>query len=155
MINNIETSLKDMGIILETPSAPLSNYVSVVQSGSNLYLSGQLPSNGGSMVKGCLGKDITLEEAQEAAKYCAINILSQVKAFVSGDWNRVKRCVKLGGFVASSPDFFEHHLVLNGASDFIVKILGEDIGKHARFAVGVAALPLGVVVEIDAIFEIS
>lgn len=154
MSKAIHERLKTLGVELGEPAAPVSNYVPVVQCGNTLYVSGQLPLKDGEFIKGQLGKDISLEDAQEAAKYCAISILAQVNAFLEGDLSKIKRCVKLGGFVASTPEFIEQHKVLNGASDFMVAVLGEEIGKHARFAVGVPSQALGVAVEIDAIFEV-
>jgi enamine deaminase RidA (YjgF/YER057c/UK114 family) len=103
---------------------------------------------------GTVGKDLTVEQGQAAAKLCALTILAQAKAACGGDLDRVKRCVKLGGFVASGPDFKDHPKVINGASDVMVDVLGH-AGRHARFAVGVPALPLGFAVEIDAVFEIA
>ena len=154
MTQNIQARLKDLGVILPTPAVPAANYVPFVLSGSTLYVSGQLPAKDGVMIKGCLGKDVSIEQGQEAAKLCAINILAQVNAALGGNLSRIVRCVKLGGFVASAPDFFDHPKVVNGASDFIVAALG-DAGKHARCAVGVAALPFGVAVEVDAVFEVA
>ncbi|MFH1158038.1 MAG: RidA family protein [Pseudomonadota bacterium] len=150
----IQDRLKEMGVTLPRPAAPAANYVPFVLSGSSLYISGQLPARDGVMVKGCLGKDVTVEQGQEAARLCAVNILAQVSAALGGDLGRIVRCVKLGGFVASTPEFFDQPKVVNGASDFIVAVLG-DAGKHARAAVGVAALPLGVAVEVDAVFEVA
>lgn len=146
--------LKTLGVELGTPAAPVSNYVPVVKVGNTLYVSGQLPSKDGEFIKGRLGENMSVAQGQEAAKYCAISILTQVNAFLDGDLGKVKRLVKLGGFVASTPDFIEQHKVLNGASDFMVSALGEEIGKHARFAIGVPSQALGVAVEIDAIFEV-
>ncbi len=150
----IQSRLKDLGVELPMPAAPAANYVPFVLSGTMLHISGQLPVKDGTMIKGCLGKDLDIAQGQEAAKLCAISILAQANAALGGDLGRIKRCVKLGGFVASAPDFFDQPKVVNGASDFIVSALG-DAGKHARFAVGVAALPFGVAVEVDAIFEIA
>lgn len=154
MSQKVQTRLKELGVTLPTPSAPAANYVPYVLSGTTLYVSGQLPTKDGVMVKGCLGKDATIEQGQEAAKLCAINILAQVNAALNGNLDRIVRCNKLGGFVASAPDFTDHPKVINGASDFIVAALG-DAGKHARAAVGVAALPFGVAVEVEAVFEVS
>ena len=150
----IETKLKDLGIALPQPVPPVASYVPFVLSGGTLYISGQLPVKDGVLTKGCLGRDISIEQGQAAAKLCAINLLAQVKVALNGDWSRLKRCVRLGGFVASTPEFFDHPKVVNGASDFIVAALG-DAGKHARAAVGVAALPFGVAVEVDAVFEVK
>ncbi len=154
MSKAIHERLANLGVELGEPAASISNYVPVVKCGNTLYVSGQLPLKDGEFIKGQLGKDIALEDAQEAAKYCAISILAQVNAFLDGDLSKIKRCVKLGGFVASTPEFTDQHKVLNGASDFMVAVLGEEIGKHARFAVGVPSQALGVAVEIDAIFEV-
>jgi enamine deaminase RidA (YjgF/YER057c/UK114 family) len=120
-----------------------------------LYISGQLPTAEGVMMKGYLGGQGTrIEQGQEAAKLCAVNILAQANAALGGNLARILRCVKLGGFVASTADFFDHPKVMNGASDFMVGALG-DAGRHARFAVGVASLPFGAMVEVDAIFEVA
>jgi enamine deaminase RidA (YjgF/YER057c/UK114 family) len=153
-MSKIQTRLKELGIVLPTPAAPVANYVPFVISGRMLYISGQISSKDGVLIKGCLGKDLSIEQGQEAAKLCAINILAQASAALGGNLERVARCVKLGGFVASAPDFFDHPKVVNGASDLMVAVLG-DAGKHARAAVGVAALPLGVAVEVEAVFEIT
>jgi enamine deaminase RidA (YjgF/YER057c/UK114 family) len=153
-MTTIQSRLKEMGVTLPTPTAPVANYVPFVLSGSMLYVSGQLPAKDGVLMKGCLGKDISLEQAQEAAKLCAINILAQASAALGGNLGRIARCVKLGGFVACLPDFYDHPKVVNGASDFIVATLG-DAGKHARAAVGVAALPFGAAVEVEAVFEVK
>ncbi len=154
MPQKIQNRLKELNIILPQPAAPVSNYVPFVLSGTTLYVSGQLPTKDGVMVKGCLGKGVTVEQGQEAAKLCAVNILAQVNGALGGDLGRVVRCVKLGGFVASTAEFFDHPKVMNGASDFLVAVLG-DAGRHARFAVGVAALPFGAAVEVDAVFEVA
>jgi enamine deaminase RidA (YjgF/YER057c/UK114 family) len=153
-MTSIDQRLSDLGVTLPAPAAPVASYVPFVISGKTLYISGQLPSANGEMIKGCLGKDVSIEKGQEAAKLCAINILAQAKAAAGGDFSKIVRLVKLGGFVAGTPEFFDHPKVLNGASDFLVAALG-DAGKHARFAVGVAALPFGAAVEIDAIFEVA
>ena len=150
----IHDRLKEMNVTLPQPAAPVSNYLPFVLSGSSLYISGQLPVKDGVMIKGCLGNDVSIEQGQEAARLCAINILAQVNAALGGDLGRIVRCIKLGGFVTSSPDFFDQPKVINGASDFIVKALG-NAGKHTRAAVGAASLPLGVAVEVDAVFEVT
>lgn len=154
-VSAIQQRLESLGVTLPTPAAPVANYVPYVMSGKTLYISGQLPVGlDGQMVKGQLGRDATLEQGQDAARLCAVNILAQANAALEGDLSRIARCVKLGGFVASSSDFFDHPKVINSASDLIVGALG-DAGRHARFAVGVAALPFGAAVEIDAIFELA
>ena len=154
MSQAIHNRLKELGIVLPEPSSPAANYVPFVQAGTMLYISGQLPMANGVIMKGRLGQGAAIEQGQEAAKLCAVNILAQANAALSGDLGRIVRCVKLGGFVASTADFFDHPKVMNGASDFMVAVLG-DAGRHARFAVGVAALPFGALVEVDAVFEVK
>ncbi len=155
MTNEISKRLDDLGITLPVAAAPAANYVPYVISGNTLYLSGQLPMEGGKVaVTGIVGKDVALEEAKRAAELCAINILAQASAALGGDLSRVKRLIKINGFVASAQDFTSQHLVINGASDLLVNVLGE-AGKHARAAVGMACLPLNASVEIDAILEIA
>lgn len=154
MAGKIEARLAELGVTLPQPVAPVANYVPAVLSGNLLHISGQLPIGPkGLSLTGTLGAGVTVEDAQGAAKLCAINILAQAKAVV-GDLDRIVRVVKLGAFVASTADFFDQPKVVNGASDFMVAALG-DKGRHARSAVGVAALPLGAAVEIDAILEIA
>jgi enamine deaminase RidA (YjgF/YER057c/UK114 family) len=129
--------------------------VPYVVSGNHIFVSGQIPFlNGEKMHMGRVGEDLSVEQGIEAARACALNLLAQANAAVEGDWSRIKRLVKLGGFVNCTPDFYDHPKVINGASDLMVEAMG-DIGKHARFAVGAPCLPLGVAVEIDAIFEIA
>ncbi|MCA1440974.1 RidA family protein [Ensifer sp. IC4062] len=155
MSAEIETRLADLGITLPQAAAPAANYVPYVISGSMLYISGQLPMEAGNVaVAGHVGKDVDLATAQRAAELCAINILAQAKAALSGDLGRIRRLVKINGFVASVPEFVEQHLVINGASNLLANVLGE-AGKHARAAVGMAALPFNAAVEIDAIIEIA
>ncbi|TXH83625.1 MAG: RidA family protein [Rhizobium sp.] len=155
MSDAIEGRLKELGIVLPQAAAPAANYVPYVISGNLLYLSGQLPMENGKIgVTGHLGKDVDVAGGQRAAELCAINILAQAKAALGGDLGRIKRLIKLNGFVASTPDFVEQHLVINGASNLLANVLGE-AGKHARAAVGMAALPLNAAVEIDATLEIA
>lgn len=155
MSEAIEDRLSKRGITLPVAAAPAANYVPFTVSGNILYLSGQLPiENGKVAVTGLVGRDIDVAGAQRAAELCAINILAQAKAALNGDLGRIRRILKLNAFVASAPDFTEQHLAINGASNLIAEILG-DAGKHARAAVGVAALPLNASVEIDAIIEID
>jgi enamine deaminase RidA (YjgF/YER057c/UK114 family) len=150
---SFEQNLTTLGIILPQAAIPVANYVPCVIAGTTLYVSGQLPVPvGGSMIKGIIGRDVNIDQGRAAAEACALNIFAQARAAL-GSLDRIKRCVKLGVFVASTPEFTDHPKIANGASDLVVSILG-DAGKHARFAVGVAALPLGAAVEIDAIFEI-
>jgi enamine deaminase RidA (YjgF/YER057c/UK114 family) len=154
MSDAIDARLKELGITLPEAAAPAANYVPYVISGNLLYLSGQLPMEGGKIgVTGHLGRDVDVAGGQRAAELCAINILAQAQAAL-GDLGRIVRLIKLNGFVASTSDFTEQHLVINGASNLLASVLGE-AGKHARAAVGMAALPLNAAVEIDAIMEIS
>lgn len=150
---SIEDKLKEIGVTLPVAAAPAANYVPFVISGSHLYISGQVPMGPeGLQYIGKLGENTSIEDGQAAAKLCAVNLLAQAKAAL-GDLDKVKRLVKLVGFVNSTPNFVDQPKVINGASDFMVEAMGEK-GPHARSAVGVAALPFGVAVEIEAIFEI-
>ena len=150
-----ETRLAELGLELPKPAVAAANYVPFVISGNQIFIAGQIPFlNGEKLHIGRVGDTLTIEQGQAAAKACALNILAQVKEAVNGDWSRIVRCVKLGGFVNSTPDFDQHPAVINGASEIMVAALGE-IGRHARFAVGASNLPFGVAVEIDAIFEIK
>jgi enamine deaminase RidA (YjgF/YER057c/UK114 family) len=155
MSDQIAARLKEMGISLPQAAAPAANYVPYVISGNVLHISGQLPLEDGKIaVTGHLGKNVDVATGQRAAELCAINILAQASAALNGDLGRIKRVIKLNGFVASVPEFVEQHLVINGASNLIANVLG-DAGKHARAAVGMAALPMNAAVEIDAIMEIA
>ncbi len=150
----IQERLDAAGIVLPTPAAPAANYVAYVLEGGLLTISGQLPFENGVLgVTGKLGGGISLAEGQRAARLCAINILAQAQAALD-DLGRIRRCIRLGGFVASTPDFIDQHRVVNGASDLIAEILGE-AGRHARAAVGVAALPLDAAVEVEALFAVN
>lgn len=153
MTSDIEQRLKDMKIELPQATAPAANYVPAVRSGSYLFTSGQLPFRDGKLSQtGRLGADVSVDEGREAAKWCAVNVLVQAKAEL-GDLAHIKRIVKLTVFVASAPEFTEQHLVANGASDLLVEALG-GAGKHARSAVGMAALPMNATVEVEAILEV-
>lgn len=155
MSAEIAKRLESLGITLPVAAAPAANYVPYVISGNVLYLSGQLPMEAGKLaVTGIVGKDVTLDDARRAAELCAINILAQASSALAGDLGRIRRLIKINGFVASAPDFTNQHLVINGASDLLANVLGE-AGKHARAAVGMAALPLNAAVEIDAMMEIA
>ena len=154
MSHDIDARLAAQGIILPTPAAPAANYIAFVIEGGLLTISGQLPmENGVPAIKGKLGASVSLEDGQRAARLCAVNILAQAQAAL-GDLGRIRRCVRLGGFVASTPEFVEQHKVVNGASDLIAGILG-DAGKHARAAVGVPSLPLDAAVEVEALFAVD
>ncbi|HEX6143340.1 MAG TPA: RidA family protein [Geminicoccaceae bacterium] len=150
----IEQRLEEMGLRLPPAAAPAANYVPFVVSAGLIFISGQLPIQGGGVaVRGRLGDGVSLEEGQSAARLCALNVLAQAKAATDGDLERIARCVKLGGFVACSPEFIDHPKVINGASDLIARVMGE-AGSHARFAVGCPSLPLGAAVEVEAIFAL-
>ena len=150
----IEDRLAGHGVTLPAAPAPAANYVPFVVTGNLVHISGQISQNEAGLIKGRLGEDLAIEQGAEAARRCAISILAQLKAACGGDWNRLSRAVKLVGFVNSTPDFTDQPKVINGASDFLVAILG-DAGRHARSAVSAASLPLGVAVEIEAIFELK
>lgn len=153
---DLAEKLQGLGYELPQAAAPAANYVPyVIADDDMLYIAGQIPFlNGEKMHLGRLGEDLDVDAGVEAARACGLNILAQVNAAVGGDWGKVKRLVKLGGFVNCTPDFTDHPKVINGASDLMVAVMG-DAGKHARFAVGAPSLPLGVSVEIDAIFELD
>jgi enamine deaminase RidA (YjgF/YER057c/UK114 family) len=154
MAGNTEKTLADLGIVLPQAAAPAANYVPFVISGNLLFVSGQLPmENGKIAVSGPLGGGVSLEDGQKAARLCAINIIAQAKAAL-GDLDRVRRIVRLGGFVASANGFTDQPKVVNGASDLMVAVFG-DAGRHARAAVGVNVLPLGAAVEIEAVIEFN
>ena len=147
--------LKENNIVLPEAPAPVGSYVASKIVGKLLYISGQISMNSkGELIKGKLGKDLNTEDGYKAAERCALSILAQAKKILSGDLDKIKSCVKIVGFVNSTNDFIEQPKVINGASDTLVKIL-KDKGMHTRAAVSVNSLPLGVAVEIDAIFEIK
>ena len=150
----IENRLSEMGVTLPEASAPAANYVPFVQVGNLLHVSGQISQEGGALITGKLGDTASVEDGAAAARTCAIGLLAQVKAACGGDLDRLKRVVKLTGFVNSTGAFTDQPKVVNGASDFLVEALG-DKGRHARSAVSAASLPLGVMVEIEGIFEIA
>ena len=152
---NFDEKLKDLNIDLPKAAAPVGSYVATIEVGKLLYISGQISiDKDGNLIKGKLGENLSVEQGYEAAKRCALSIVSQTKNHLSGDLSRVKSCIKLTGFVNSTDDFTEQPKVINGASDIIVKIFGE-AGMHSRAAVSTNSLPLGVAVEVDAIFEIN
>jgi enamine deaminase RidA (YjgF/YER057c/UK114 family) len=151
---NIEKKLKELNIELPNAPDPVGAYVAFKKVNNLLFISGQLPiSNDGKMIKGQIGKDLTLEDGQKASKLCVINILAQVKKALNGDLNNIKNCVKITGFVNSTDDFKNQPKVINPASETLAAVFG-DKGKHARVAISANSLPLGAAVEIDAIFEI-
>ena len=150
----IAARLAELNITLPTPPAPVASYVPFVEVGELVYISGQISIDASGGIKGKLGKDVPLELGQAAARLCGLNLLAQLQAVCGGDLDRVIRVVKLGGFVNVTPDFDDIPKVINGCSDLMVQVFGET-GKHARSAVGVANLPLGFAVEVDAVFAIA
>ncbi len=155
MSGKIEAKLKELGVELPAATAPIANYVPFTRSGNLVIVSGQVSvRNGKPEFVGKLGREISVSEGQQAAKLCALNILAHVRTACDGDLDRVRRVLRLGGFVNCTPEFTEMPQVVNGASDLMVAVFG-DAGKHARAAVGVSSLPLGVAVEVEAMFEIA
>ena len=151
---DIEKKLKELSIELPNAPDPVGAYVAFKKGNNLLFISGQLPiSNDGKMIKGQIGKDLTLEDCLQASKLCVINILAQAKKALNGDLNNIKNCVKITGFVNSTDDFKDQPKVINPASETLSAVFG-DKGKHARVAISANSLPLGAAVEIDAIFEI-
>ncbi len=155
-MNAIDQKIADLGLTLPEPSAPVANYVPFVISGNLVFISGQISKVGDEAIGGRLGEDLSVEQGQKAAKLSALNLLAQMKAACEGDLSRVKRVVKLGGFVQALPTATAADIpkVINGCSDIMVAVFG-DAGRHARFAVSAPSLPLDVAVEIDAIVEID
>ena len=157
-MSSIDSNLKKLGITLPTPAAPLANYVPAVFTGNLLVISGQLCLNSEGKLedthRGKLGDSVSLEAGQAAARLCAINVLAQAKVALQGDLSRIRRCVRLGGFINSAPTYDSVPQVMNGASNLMVDVFG-DIGRHARSTVGVAQLPLDCAVEVEAMFEIA
>lgn len=154
MPHALETRLAERGLTLPDAPAPAANYVPWVKSGQQVFVSGQISQGSGGLIRGKLGADMSIEQGAEAAQHCALSLLAQLRAAVDGDLSRLERVVKLVGFVNCTSDFTDQPKVINGASDLLVDLLGE-AGRHARSAVGVASLPLGVAVEIEAIFEVK
>ena len=150
---DLSAKLAGLGLTLPAAPAPAANYVPLVRSGTQLIISGQISNVPDGLICCKLGADMTTEEGAKAAESCALALLAQANAAVDGDFSKVKRLVKLVGFVNSTADFTEQPKVINGASDLMVKVLG-DAGRHARSAVSAASLPLGVAVEIEAVFEL-
>lgn len=155
MAGTVEKKLADIGVVLPTPTTPVANYIPFVRVGALLFVSGQLclDSGGKLVAKGKLGGGVSVEDGQKAARACAVNLLAHVKSAV-GDLDKVVRVVRLSGFVNAAPTFLDSPTVVNGASDVMVAAFG-DKGRHARTAVGVAALPRDAAVEVEGIFEVS
>lgn len=154
MSGRIETRLAELGITLPQATAPVANYAPFVQTGNLVHISGQVSNGPDGFIRGKLGADMEVAAGAAAARACALSLIAQMKAACGGDLDRVKRVVKLVGFVNSTPDFTDQPRVVNGASDLMVEVFG-DAGRHARSAVSAAALPLGVAVEVEALFEIA
>lgn len=152
-MSQIEERLEAMGLALPDAPAPAANYVPAVRTGDLLWVSGQIAAGPDGPIRGRLGEDVDVEAGAAAARTCALALLAQVKAACDGDLGRLARVVKLTGFVSSAPGFTDQPKVVNGASDLLAEALG-DAGRHARSAVGVAALPLGVAVEIEGVFQL-
>ena len=151
----IEDKLKRYKIELPEPTNPVGSYVATMISGKNLYISGQISiDENGKLIKGKIGNKLGIEDGYKAAQRCALNIISQAKKACNDDLSNIKKCVKITGYVNSTSEFTDQPKVINGASDLIYKIF-EDSGKHARAAVSCNSLPLGVSVEVDAIFELN
>ena len=150
---SVEDKLAELGLTLPQPAAPVAAYVPVVISGGMAFVSGQVSMKDGQLIKGRLGENMTPEEGIAAAQACGLMIVAQLKAALGGDLSRVEKIVKLGAFVSSTADFVDQPKVANGASELMVALFGE-AGRHARSAVGVPVLPLGVAVEIDAIVAV-
>ncbi len=149
-----EQRLAELNITLPPPVAPVANYVPFVCSGNLVLISGQVSLDSGGGIRGTVGEDIDFSQGVAAARLCGINLITQMKAACDGDLSRVRRVVKLGGFVQAGPEFFDIPKVINGCSDLMVDVFGE-LGRHARSAVGVYRLPLNFSVEVDAVIEVS
>lgn len=149
----INDRLAELGLQLPELVAPFATYVPFVRSGSQLYISGQVSTDGQGGIKGTVGAEVDFDTAVKAARVCGMNLLAQMKSALDGDLDRVVRVVKLGGFVQAGPDFYDVPKVINGCSDLMVEVFGE-AGRHARSAVGVYKLPLNFAVEVDAVVEV-
>ncbi len=155
MTGTIDARLSELGIELPDAPAPAANYVPFVVSGTLVFIAGQVTVwNGELKYIGKVGADFDVDEGYQAARLCGLNLIAQAREAAGGDLDRIKRVVKLGGFVNATLDFIDHPKVLNGASDLMAEVFGED-GKHARFAMGAVSLPLGVAVEVDGVFELG
>lgn len=155
MSGRIDAKLAELGVALPTPMAPMANYVPYVVTGRLVVVSGQVPAVDGKIaVAGKVGGEISIEQGQQAARLCLANVLTHLRTACGGDLDRVRRVVRLGGFVASAPDFTQHATVMNGASDLAVAVFGE-AGRHARSTIGVPALPGNAAVEVEGLFEIA
>lgn len=152
---SIEKRIAELGLVLPSPAAPIANYVPYVVTGPLVVISGQGPVIGGKIAfTGKLGETLTIEQGQEAARACFLNLLAQLRAACEGDLERVRRVVRLGGFIAAPPGFTKHAQVMNGASDLAVAVFGE-AGRHTRTTVGVPSLPMDMAVEVEGLFELA
>jgi enamine deaminase RidA (YjgF/YER057c/UK114 family) len=155
MAGLIEAKLAELGIVLPVPAVPLANYVPYVQAGALVVVSGQVPLRDGRIAyTGKVGEAVSPEDGAAAARLCLLNVLAQVKAACDGDLDRVRRVVRLGGFIAAPPSFTQHAVVMNGASDLATAVFGE-AGRHARTTIGVPSLPGDAAVEVEGMFEIA
>ncbi len=155
MAGKIDARLGALGLTLPGVATAAGNYVPTVRTGNLVFVSGQITLKDGQLeYLGKVGRDFTVEQGQQAARLCTLNILAQLKAALGGDLDKVRRCVKVTGFVNATPEFTDHPKVVNGASDLLASVFG-DAGKHARAAVGMSSLPLGVATEIEAVFEVA
>ena len=155
MAGKIEARLKELGVTLPTPMAPIANYVPYVITGNIVVVSGQVPAVDGKIaITGRITQGVSIEQGQAAARQCFINVLAQLKVACGGDLDRVQQVVRLGGFIAAPPEFTGHAQVMNGASDLAVAVFG-DAGRHARTTVGVPSLPANAAVEVEAMFRIA
>ncbi len=154
-MGRVDAKLAELGIVLPTPMAPLANYVPFVHEAGLVVVSGQIPAKDGAVAfTGKLGAELSLEQGQEAARLCFINVLAQLRVACEGDLDRVRRVVRLGGFIAAGPAFTQHAAVMNGASDLAVAVFGE-AGRHARSTIGVPSLPADAAVEVEGMFAIG
>lgn len=153
-MSRIDTQVADLGIILPEPVAPVANYVPFVISGGLVFISGQVSIGANGLIAGKLGRDLDVDAGVQAAHACGVNLIAQLKAACDGELDRVKRVIKLGGFVNCTDDFSDQPKVVNGASDLMVAVFG-DVGRHARAAVGAPCLPMNAAVEVDGVFEIK
>lgn len=153
-MSRIDTRLAELGVILPEPAAPVANYAPFVRSGNLVFISGQVSIGPNGLIAGKLGRDLSVDQGVEAAHACGVNLIAQLKAACDGELDHVRRVVKLGGFVNCTDDFTDQPKVINGASDLMVAVFGDN-GRHARAAVGAPSLPMNAAVEVDGIFEIE
>lgn len=153
-MSRIDTRLAELGVILPEPAAPVANYAPFVRSGNLVFISGQVSIGPNGLIAGKLGRDLDVDQGVQAAHACGVNLIAQLKAACDGELDHVRRVVKLGGFVNCTDDFTDQPKVINGASDLMVAVFGDN-GRHARAAVGAPSLPMNAAVEVDGIFEIE